>query len=51
MRAAECPICHEQLEAENDEELFKKGRAHADQKHADMSLTDDQVRSVPVRDK
>ena len=30
MRVAECPICHEEIEAETDEELFAKGRAHAD---------------------
>lgn len=51
MRVAECPICHEQLEAATDEELFAKGRAHADTKHADQKITDEQIRAVPVRDK
>lgn len=51
MRVAECPLCHEQLEAENDQELFAKGRAHADAKHADQHITDEQIRAVPARDK
>ncbi|HEX8981867.1 MAG TPA: hypothetical protein VF792_03785 [Ktedonobacterales bacterium] len=51
MRVAECPLCHEQLEAANDEELFAKGRAHADAKHADQSISDEQIRAVPARDK
>ncbi len=51
MRVAECPICHEQLEAENDQELFAKGRAHVDEKHADQNITNEQIRAVPVRDK
>lgn len=51
MRVAECPLCHEQLEAENDEELFAKGRAHADTKHADQQITDEQIRAVPAQDK
>jgi hypothetical protein len=51
MRAADCPICHEHLEAETDEELFKQGRAHADEKHADMHFTDEQIRDVPTYEK
>jgi hypothetical protein len=51
MRATDCPICHEHLEAETDEELFQKGRAHADEKHADMNFTDEQVRAVPTYEK
>ncbi|MEO7000636.1 MAG: DUF1059 domain-containing protein [Ktedonobacterales bacterium] len=50
MRVAECPICHEQLEGENNQELFRKGRAHADEKHADMQITDEQIQAVPARD-
>lgn len=51
MRVAECPICHETLEAETDEELFRKGRAHADEKHADQHFTDEQIRAVPSHEK
>lgn len=51
MRVAECPLCHEQLEAENDEALFAKGRAHADAKHADQQISDEQIRAVPAQDK
>jgi hypothetical protein len=47
MRAADCPLCQEHLEAETDEELFKKGRVHADEKHPDQHITDDQIRAVP----
>jgi len=51
MRVAECPLCHEQIEAENDAELFTKGRAHANEKHADQQITDEQIRAVPAHDK
>lgn len=50
MRVAECPLCHQRLEAENDEELFTKGRAHADAQHADTKITDEQIRQIPVQD-
>ena len=50
MRAADCPLCGEHLEAEDDDALFQKGRAHADEKHADQHITDEQIREVPVRD-
>jgi len=50
MRAADCPLCGEHLEAEDDEELFRRGRAHADEKHADQYITDEQIRQVPTRD-
>ena len=50
MRVADCPLCGQKLEAENDDELFQKGRAHADEKHADQNITDEQIRQVPVRD-
>jgi predicted small metal-binding protein len=48
MRTADCPLCGQHLEAENDDELFKKGRAHADEKHADQNITDEQIRQVPT---
>ena len=51
MRTAQCPLCQEQLEAENDDELFAKGRAHADAKHADQNISDEQIRAVPAQDK
>jgi predicted small metal-binding protein len=50
MRAADCPLCGEHLEGENDEELFTKGRAHADEKHGEQQITDEQIRQVPTRD-
>ncbi len=50
MRVADCPLCGQRIEAENDDELFKKGRAHADEKHADLNITDEQIRQIPVRD-
>lgn len=50
MRAADCPLCGQHLEAENDEELFKKGRAHADEKHADLHITDEQIQQIPSHD-
>jgi hypothetical protein len=51
MRTAQCPLCQEQLEAENDDELFAKGRAHADAKHSDQNISDEQIRAVPAQDK
>ena len=51
MRVAECPLCHEVLEAQTDEELFTKGRAHVNEKHADQQITDEQIRAVPSREK
>lgn len=50
MRAADCPLCNQHLEAENDEELRKKGRAHADEKHGDMHISDEQIRQIPIHD-
>jgi predicted small metal-binding protein len=34
------------MEAENDEELFKQARKHADEVHPEMQLTDEQLRSI-----
>ena len=50
MRAADCPLCGEHIEAEDDDALFRKGRVHADEKHADQNITDEQIRQVPTRD-
>jgi predicted small metal-binding protein len=38
MRAMECPLEGHHLEAENDEELFKATRKHADEVHPDEQL-------------
>jgi len=46
MRVATCPGCGKKIEAANDDELFKQGRQHADQDHADQNLTDDQVKAI-----
>jgi hypothetical protein len=45
MRVIDCD-CGHTLQAGNDEDLFKEVRAHADQEHPDMQLTDDQVREL-----
>ena len=50
MRAADCPLCGEHLEAENDDALYQKGRAHVDEKHPDQHITDEQIRQVPTRE-
>jgi predicted small metal-binding protein len=34
------------LEAENDEELFKEARKHADEVHPEQGFTDEQRRSL-----
>jgi hypothetical protein len=36
--------CGEVLTGADDEELFRLGRAHADEAHADMNMSDEQVR-------
>ena len=50
MRAADCPLCGQHLEAETDDEIYVKGRSHADEKHADQQITDEQIRQVPTRE-
>ncbi|MGH3993777.1 MAG: DUF1059 domain-containing protein, partial [Pseudonocardiaceae bacterium] len=45
MRVIDCD-CGQTLQAANDEDLFKEARAHVDQEHPDMQLTDDQVREL-----
>ena len=49
MRVIDCD-CGQTLQAGNDEDLFKEARAHVDQDHPDMRLTDEQVRKL-VADK
>jgi predicted small metal-binding protein len=46
MRAMECPLEGHHLEAENDEELFKVTREHADEIHHERGFTDEQLRSL-----
>lgn len=43
MRAIDCP-CGHHLEAVDDEELFRRARAHLNEHHPDMQRTDDQLR-------
>ena len=45
MRVIDCD-CGQTLQAGNDDDLFKEARAHVDQVHPDMQLTDDQVREL-----
>ena len=46
MRAMECPLEGHHLEADNDEELFKATRKHADEVHPEQGFTDEQLRSI-----
>jgi Protein of unknown function (DUF1059) len=45
MRVIDCD-CGQTLQAANDEDLFNEARAHVDQVHPDMQLSDDQVREL-----
>jgi Protein of unknown function (DUF1059) len=45
MKVIDCD-CGQTLQAGNDDDLFKQTRAHVDQEHPDMQLTDDQVREL-----
>jgi hypothetical protein len=45
MRALDC-ACGQHLEAESDEELYGRARAHVDQDHPEMQLGDEQVREI-----
>jgi predicted small metal-binding protein len=46
MRAMECPLEGHHLQADNDEELFKETRKHADEVHPEQGFTDEQLRSI-----
>jgi hypothetical protein len=46
MRAMQCPLEGHHLEAQNDEELFKVTRKHADEIHPKKGFTDEQLRSI-----
>ena len=45
MRVIDCD-CGQTLQAGNDEDLLKEVRAHVDQEHPDMQLSDDQVQEL-----
>ena len=45
MKVIDCD-CGQTLQAANDDDLVKATRAHVDQEHADMNLSDDQVREL-----
>jgi hypothetical protein len=46
MLAMEYPLEGHHLEAENDEELFKVSRKHADEIHPEQGFTEEQLRSI-----
>jgi predicted small metal-binding protein len=43
MRVIDCP-CGHRLEAEDDEELFRKAREHVDRDHPEMERSDEEIR-------
>ena len=45
MRAIDCD-CGHHLEAEDDEALFQEGKKHVAEVHADMNMSDEQVREL-----
>jgi Protein of unknown function (DUF1059) len=45
MRVIDCD-CGTTLQAANDDDLCKAARAHVDEVHPDMRLTDEQVRNL-----
>jgi predicted small metal-binding protein len=45
MRVIDCD-CGHTLQAANDDDLVKQARAHVDEDHPDMELTDEQVREL-----
>jgi predicted small metal-binding protein len=45
MRVMDCD-CGQTLQAGNDDDLVKEARAHVDQEHPDMQLSDEQVREL-----
>jgi hypothetical protein len=42
----DCEVDGHHMEAENDEELFKIARKHADEAHSELGLTDEQLRGI-----
>jgi predicted small metal-binding protein len=49
MRAIDCP-CGHRLEAENDEELFRRAREHVDRDHPELERSDDELRARVAAD-
>lgn len=45
MRVIDCD-CGKTIQAGSDEDLFKAVRAHADEAHGDMGMTDEQVQQL-----
>ena len=45
MRVIDCD-CGHTLQAANDDDLLKAARAHVDEQHPEMQLSDDQVREL-----
>ncbi|MGH2762400.1 MAG: DUF1059 domain-containing protein [Thermoleophilaceae bacterium] len=45
MKVIDCD-CGQTLQAANDDDLSNEVRAHVDQEHPDMQLSDDQVREL-----
>jgi predicted small metal-binding protein len=45
MRVIDCD-CGHTLQAANDDDLAKQARAHVDEVHADLEMSDDQVREL-----
>jgi predicted small metal-binding protein len=48
VRALDCS-CGQHLEADNDEELFKRAREHVDTDHPEMKFSDEKVRHIVDR--
>ena len=47
MRAVKCPICGQEITAQDDEGLVAAAKAHAAEVHSDMPpMTDEQIRQV-----
>lgn len=44
-RVAEC-MCGHVLRGQDDDELFKQAREHADQAHKEMNISDDMIRQL-----
>jgi predicted small metal-binding protein len=45
MRVIDCD-CGQTLQAANDDDLVKQARAHVDEQHPDLDMSDDQVREL-----
>ena len=45
MRVMDCD-CGKTIQAANDDDLLKEARRHADEVHADLQLTDEQLQAM-----